>query len=265
MSRFEDLLVVVRGGGDLGTGAVARLRRSGFPVVVLELPAPLAIRRRVAVATAVLDGEVAVEDVVARRVAGPAEAAKVAGSGEVAVLVSPDLPDLAAEVIVDARMAKRNLGTTRGQAPLVVGLGPGFTAGEDCHAVVETKRGHSLGRVIWEGPAAPDTGEPGAVGGKASERVVRAPSDGVVVWDVEIGDRVAAAGRMGLVAGVSVLAPLDGVVRGLIAPGREVTAGLKIADVDPRGDHRAAFEISDKALAIGGGVLEAVLVHLRSR
>ena len=260
--RFSDHLVVVRGGGDLGTGVVARLHRAGFPVAVLELPEPLAIRRRVAVAAAVLDGETVVEDVVARAVATVDEARAVASSGEVAVLVGADPASLRPEVLVDARMAKRNLGTSIDQAPLVVALGPGFTAGIDCHAVVETKRGHHLGRVLWEGRAAPDTGEPGMLGGKAAERVVRAPGDGVVAWHVEIGDDVTAGQPLGAVGDGVVAAPIDGVVRGLIQPGRDVTAGLKIGDVDPRGEPGASFEISDKALAVGGGVLEAVLTHL---
>lgn len=260
---FADRLVVVRGGGDLGTGAVFRLRRAGFPVVVLELPAPLAIRRAVAVSSAVDDGRVEVEGMVAERAAESAEATERAASGVVPVLVSEELPAvLRPYAVVDARLAKRPLDTRRDQAPVVVALGPGFTAGTDCHAIVETKRGHDLGRVLWEGSAAPDTGVPGTVGGEASRRVIRAPVAGTVAWTSTIGDRVEPGILLGSVGEVPVATEIGGVVRGLIAPGRRVAAGVKIADVDPRAERAACFSISDKALAVGGGVVEAVLTAL---
>jgi xanthine dehydrogenase accessory factor len=261
---FPDHLVLIRGGGDLATGAAWRLTRAGFPVVVCELPRPLAIRRTVAVSSAVEAGEVEIEGMTAVLVDSPAEAVRRAGDPDVdvAVLVEPGLPPIAAWAVVDARMAKRNLGTTRDDADLVVALGPGFTAGDDCHAVVETMRSHHLGRVIWAGPAIADTGAPGELGGRTTERLVRAPRSGTVHWRCEIGDHVAAGEIIGDVAGTELSAPLTGVVRGLIAPGTDAAAGLKIADIDPRGDRRAAFEISDKALAVGGGVLEAVLTWL---
>lgn len=159
-------------------------------------------------------------------------------------------------------MAKRNLDTHIEQAPLVIALGPGFTAGEDCHAVIETNRGHRLGRVIWQGQAEPNTGTPGVVGGKGAERVLRAPVAGVATWQYEVGDVVKEGDVLGEVAGHAIRAPFDGVVRGLIAPGAAVPAGIKIGDVDPRGDVAACFTISEKALAIGGGVVEAVLTYL---
>ncbi len=251
-------LVVVRGGGDLATGVVWRLWRSGLPVVVCELAHPLTVRRTVAVSSAVRAGVFEVEGMPARRVESSDEAEAAARSGVVAVLVSPDLPPLRPEVVVDARLAKRNLGTSLTDAPLVIGLGPGFTAGVDVHAVIETQRGPRLGRVIRQGPAAADTGVPGEIGGRSADRVLRAPVDGEVSWGVEIGDRVEAEAVLGAVAGHEVLAPFTGVVRGAIAPGTVVRAGLKIADVDPRLDVDC-HEISDKALAVGGGVLEAVL------
>lgn len=263
---FEDNLVIVRGGGDLGTGVVYRLHRAGFPVIVLELAAPLTIRRTVAVSTAVPDGSVIVENMTARRADSVADAVALARSGVVPVLVSPSLPSgVAPAVVVDARLAKRNLDTTREDAPFVVGLGPGFTAGADCHAVVETARGHRLGRVLHHGPAAPNTGRPGSLGGATVERVVRAPIDGGVKWDVTIGDLVEAGQQLGDIAGTPIAGGVGGVVRGLIAGGMAVPAGLKIADIDPRGDPAACFEISDKALAVGGGVLEAVLGHLNDQ
>jgi xanthine dehydrogenase accessory factor len=178
--------------------------------------------------------------------------------------VAPELPEFtpAPSIVVDARLAKRALDTTLDQAPLVVALGPGFTAGEDCHAVVETMRGHRLGRVIWNGAAAPDTGMPGILGGVGAGRVIRATSVGAIAWTVDIGDLVAAGQEIGTVGGEPVHTSIAGVVRGLIAPGTEAHRGLKIADIDPRSDQSSPFEISDKARLVGAGVLEAVLTWL---
>jgi probable selenium-dependent hydroxylase accessory protein YqeC len=261
--NFRDWPVVVRGGGDLATGVVYRLHQAGFPVIVLELARPLVVRRRVALATAVLEDEVTVETVVGRRVDNATEALELAPTGIVPVLVAPAIPTaLAIPILIDARMAKRNIDTAIEQARLVIALGPGFAAGVDCHAVIETMRGHHLGRVIWSGRALPDTGTPGIVAGKGAERVLRAPIAGAVNWRHEIGDRVEGGDLLGDIEGEPVLAPFDGVLRGLLAPGTRVRAGLKIGDLDPRADVSACFTISDKALAIGGGVLEAVLAYL---
>lgn len=273
-------LCLLRGGGDLATGVAWRLTRAGWPVVVCELDAPLTVRRTVALSTAVTapGGRVAIEGMVGRLVADPSEAAAVARSGagtEVAVLVSPVLPDWSGrglagpDVVVDARLAKRNPAgdgaTSIGDGPLVVALGPGFSAGVDCHAVVETMRGHQLGRVLWQGSAARDTGVPGPVGGRGAERVLRAPAAGQLSWRVAIGDRVTGGQELGTVAGRLVAAPFDGVVRGLIAERVEVPVGLKIGDIDPRADPATCHQISDKALAIGGGVVEAVLTWMAQR
>lgn len=261
---FPGHLVLVRGGGDLATGVAYRLTRAGFPVVVCELAHPLTVRRSVALSTAVTAGDVVVEGMVGRRSA-VGEAAALAATGVVPVLVSPSLPAVGASVVVDARMAKRPLDTTPADASLVVALGPGFTAGGvDCHAVVETMRGPDLGRVRWEGSAAPDTGVPGQVGGHGSDRVLRAPVSGEVQWRLEIGSTVTAGQQLGEVAGVAVVAPFSGLVRGLVAPGTAVPAGLKIGDVDPRAG-TGWRQISDKALAVGGGVVEAVLSWLDER
>ena len=260
---FSEHLVVMRGGGDLGTGAAYRLTRAGFPVVVLELAEPLAIRRRVAAASAVAEGRVEIEGLEARRVDTVPAACELARTGAIAVLVSAGLPEAMGQFgVVDARLAKANLDTRIDQAPCIVGLGPGFTAGVDCHAVVETMRCHHLGRVIWQGSAAPNTGEPGVVGGVSAQRVVRAPADGAVEWSVAIGDLVTAGQSLGRAGEGEMTAPNDGVVRGLIAGGYGVTAGTKVADIDPRADPAACFEISDKALAVGGGVVEAILTRL---
>lgn len=262
MADTHKPLVVFRGGGDLATGAIWRLWRAGFPIIVCELAHPLAVRRTVSVSTAVADGQTAVEGMPARLVASVADALAIARSGVVGVIVSPELPALGLnvdfDVVVDARMAKRNIDTKIDDARLVIGLGPGFEAGVDVHAVVETMRGPRLGRVLWNGVAAPNTGVPGEIGGRGSERVVRAPADGEVEWCVQIGSMVAGGHRLGTVAGQAVDAPFDGIVRGLIASGSHVECGLKIADVDPRADVDC-MQISDKALAVGGGVMEAVL------
>ncbi len=261
MSRgLADVLVVLRGGGDLATGAAWRLKRAGFGVVVCELAAPLTVRRSVAFSTAVTDGSVLVEGITAIR-STVAEAAETARSDQVPVVISPGLPPLGADVVVDARMAKRLLDTTIGDAPLVVALGPGCTAGRDCHAVVETMRGPQLGRVLWTGSAAPNTGTPGLIGGRGAERVLRAPAAGTVRWQVRIGQLVEADALVGTVDGAEVRAPFAGLVRGLVADQSTVPDGLKIGDVDPRADTDWQ-QISDKALAIGGGVLEAVLTWL---
>jgi xanthine dehydrogenase accessory factor len=264
---FQDHLVVVRGGGDLATGTIYRLRRAGFPVLVLELEKPLAIRRTVSVAAAVIEDRALIEDLDAIRVDDIDEALDIAKSGAIPVLVSPTLLQLPWEpsVVVDARIAKRNIDTAINDAPLVIGLGPGFNAGTDCHAVIETMRGHYLGRVIWDGEATPNTGEPGVIGGKSSERVVRAPTFGVLNWKVGIADRVAAGDVLGDINGVPIRSRIGGVVRGLLAPGYEVEWDWKLADIDPRGDSSACFEISDKALSIGGGVVEAALTWLGNR
>ena len=255
---------MLRGGGDLATGVAWRLTRAGWPVVVLELPEPLTIRRTVALSTAVTDGEISVQGMRGVLAASPDQVIEATTRGDVAVLVAPELAVLGSlrpDVVVDARLAKRNIDTSRDDADLVVALGPGFTAGEDCHAVVETMRGHYLGRVIWAGSAQPDTGIPAELGGRSADRVVRAPADGRVEWRIAIGDVVTGDQPLGEVGGATVVAPFDGVVRGAIRNGMQVRAGLKIGDVDPRGDRSACWEISDKALAVGGGVLEAVLAR----
>jgi xanthine dehydrogenase accessory factor len=261
-------LVIVRGGGDLATGCIWRLWRAGFPIVVCELAEPLTVRRSVAVSTAVTLGSVAIEGMPAERAHSPEDAVAIARRGTIAVIVAPELPPIERAVVVDARLAKRNLDTTIDDAPLVIGLGPGFEAGRDVHAVVETMRGPRLGRAVWSGAAAANTGIPGTIGSRGAERVLRAPVAGIVSWRVEIGDRVTAGQPLGHVAELVedhvVAARFDGVVRGLIAPGTTVPAGLKIGDIDPRLDVECD-EISDKALSVGGGVLEAVMTWISGR
>jgi xanthine dehydrogenase accessory factor len=259
---FERVPVAIRGGGDLASGVACRLVNAGFPVIIVELPRPLAIRRAVVFASAVYDGEVAIEGLTARRVERVDQVPGMLAAGIIPVLVDESgitFADLRPAVIVDARMAKRNLGTTRDDAPLVIGLGPGFVAGHDCHAVIETNRGHFLGRAIWQGAAEPDTGQPGAVKGHVADRVLRAPADGYVAARVAIGDNLRQGEEVGSVAGVPILAPFDGVLRGLIHPSVSVVQGMKIGDLDPRGQRDHCFLISERSLAVGGGVLEAIL------
>ena len=255
---------MLRGGGDLATGVAWRLTKAGWPVVVLELPEPLTIRRTVALSTAVADGEVIVEGMRGVLTATPEEARETAERGDVAVLVAPELAALGPlrpDVVVDARLAKRNIDTSIDDGDIVIGLGPGFTAGVDCHAVVETMRGHRLGRVIWSGSAQRNTGRPASLGGRSADRVLRSPFAGRVVWQVAIGEEVVRGQPLADVGGTTLRAPFDGVLRGAIRSGMTVWSGLKIGDVDPRGDPSACWEISDKALAVGGGALEAVLAR----
>jgi xanthine dehydrogenase accessory factor len=263
---LEDILVVVKGGGDLATGVAYRLHRVGMKVVITELDQPTVIRRAVAFASAVFEGEVTVEGVTARRAEGAAQALALRPEGIVPVLVDPGasvVGELKPTVVVDAIIAKRNTGTKITDAPVVVALGPGFTAGLDAHAVIETNRGHDLGRVILAGQAAPDTGIPGPVMGYASERVVRTPGEGLFRGVKAIGDTVEAGDVVAHAGDQPVLAPISGVLRGLLADGLLVKEGMKVGDVDPRGVREHCFTISDKARALGGSVLEAILYWLR--
>jgi xanthine dehydrogenase accessory factor len=256
-------VVLVRGGGDLASGVVHRLFRSGFMVVVLELPEPTLLRAAVSFGSAVDEGEVEVEGVRARRVER-IEAAVLQARKFVPVAVDPvgdHIRKLRPDVVVDARMAKERLDTRIGDAPMVIALGPGFVAGRDVHAVVETRRGHDLGRVIREGAASPDTGEPESVLGVSASRVIRATSSGRFHRVHGIGDLVGAGEEVGLVlpGSTPVLARTSGVIRGLLHEGRKTLTGMKVGDVDPRADTSLCFRISDKARAVGGGVLEAIL------
>jgi len=260
--------VLVRGGGDLASGVAWRLYQSGFRVVITEIPEPLAVRRKVAFCEAVYDGQSMVEGVKALLVKGPEQVAEVWDQGFIPVLVDPDAlcrRAIQPEVIVDAILAKKNLGTSAKDAPLVLALGPGFEAGEDAHFVVETQRGHNLGRIIASGSAAPNTGVPGAVQGITSDRVLRAPASGPWQNTLDIGDRVKKGDLIGTIRGEALHASIDGVLRGLIHPGVTVSKGLKMGDIDPRGIREFCFTISEKALAIAGGVLEGILrVYSRS-
>jgi xanthine dehydrogenase accessory factor len=262
-------LVIVRGGGDLGTGVAATLHRSGYRVVVLEAESPTVVRRAAAFAEAVFSGEAEVDGISARRVEPDvlSELARARASSDeaddrVPVVVDPDgraIRVLRPRAVVDARMAKVNLGTGRGDAPVTIGLGPGFEAGRDVDLVIETKRGDSLGLVIESGAAAPDTGLPGEIAGVTSGRVMRSPADGTFESVRSIGDLVDEGDVVGHVAGRPVRAGVAGLVRGLVADGVRLSEGAKAGDVDPRGSAVDPAAVSDKAAAVGGAVLEALL------
>lgn len=256
------MLVVIRGAGDIASGIALRLFRAGMRVVMCDLARPTSIRRTVCFSEAIRLGETHVEGVRGVLCADAAGARAAAAAGDVAVLVDPEaacVRELAPDVLVDAILAKRNLGTARDMAPVVIGVGPGFTAPVDCDAAVETMRGHYLGRVYYEGSPLPNTAVPGLIGGYAGERVMRAPADGVFEPCVEIGAQVTAGDVCATVAGEPMRATIDGVVRGLLQAGVPVHKGMKCGDVDPRCHPEYIESASDKALAVGGGVLEAIL------
>ncbi len=241
-----------------------RLHTVGFPVLITELPHPHLVRRTVSFGSAAIDDAIVVDGISARRVDNLALALAVQSRGNLPVLIDPEgelLPSYAPTVLVDARMLKRNPGPYPVNASLMIGLGPGFDASANCDAVIETNRGHNLGRVIWRGKPEPNTGIPGQVKGQAANRVLRAPIDGTVTGLVPIGTQLEQDQPVAEVDGEVVVAPFEGVLRGLIHDGLTVEAGAKIGDVDPRNEPSYCFSISEKSLAIGGGVLEAVLSY----
>ena len=262
------MLVVIKGAGDLASGIALRLHHSKIDVVMTDLPVPLAVRRTVAFSEAVRLGSTVVEDVKAERAGNAEEARDCLSRGVIPVLADPEakiIGEMKPEVVVDAILAKRNTGTTLDDAKLVIGVGPGFTAGKDCHAVIETKRGHTLGRVITEGSAIPNTGVPGNVGGETIRRLIKAPRAGIFHPEKKIGDIVKEGERVANVDGEPVYAQINGKIRGLLQDGAPVTKGLKSGDVDPRGTSADHLTVSEKALAIGGGVLEAILSYAGDR
>jgi len=271
MSKDKQALVLVRGGGDLATGVALRLHRAGIKVVITELAQPLAVRRAVSFSEAVYEGHHTVEGVSARLNERDQLSAAL-DADEIPILIDPDvdiLANLQFSIVVDARLIKTPPHPLPADVPLHIGLGPGFHAGQNCHAVIETRRSHTLGRVYWTGTTQPDSGEPEG----DPRRVLRALSDGVVVSHTTIGDHVEEGQMIAEIQSEienrksKIESPFKGVLRGLIRPGLRVTKGLKIGDVDPRNDLSACFLVSDKALAIGGGVLEAILTkeEIRSR
>lgn len=261
--RLCDLVVGFKGAGDLATGVAWRLYQSNIrKIFMMEMKNPLAVRRSVAFCQAVADGSQVVEGVAAVKAEGIHGVKSTWHSGKIAVVVDPQwhcIGELKPDVIIDATIAKKNLGTTMEEAPLVIAMGPGFEAGKDVHMVIETNRGHNLGRVILQGSAQADTGVPGTIGGFTRERLLRAPADGCFTSDLDIGMAVESGAVVGSVGGVPLTAEISGVLRGLIRPGTEVKKGLKIGDIDPRGDVLYCDTISDKSRALAGAVLEAIM------
>ena len=253
-------LAIVRGGGDLATGIIYRLWKAGYAVLSLEIETPLVVRRTVSAASAVFDGSTVIEDMEAVRIDSLNDFSF--DRSRISVLVDPEgesISILKPDILVDAIMAKRNLGTNKEMAPLVIGIGPGFSAPGDVDAVIETKRGHWLGRVIRNGSAIPNTGVPGLIKGYTVERLLRSPGGGYVYPVKFIGDSVMPGDVVAHVEGLPVCSQIEGIVRGLIHPSVKVKKGLKIGDIDPRGEREHCFSITDKALAIAGGVLEVIM------
>jgi xanthine dehydrogenase accessory factor len=259
---LKDLVILIKGGGEMASGVAQRLVRSGFRVCMTEIPEPRAVRRGVSFCEAVFTGRCEVEGLVGRRVSGKAEILSCWEEGEVPVVVDPDCAIrkiLSPDVLVDAILAKRNTGTTLGDAPLVIGLGPGFRAQRDVHVVIETNRGHRLGRVIESGEAEPDTGTPGDIGGYTWERVLRAPTGGRFRGRKRIGESVENGEVVAEVEGVPLKAAISGVLRGILHDGLATETNMKVGDIDPRALRDHCFTVSEKARAIGGAVLEAVM------
>jgi xanthine dehydrogenase accessory factor len=264
---IQQTLVAVKGAGDLATGVIHRLARAGFMVMATELPEPTVVRRTVSFAEAVALGEMTVEGVTAHLARSKAEIESILAQGQVAIAVDLHgllLKEMQPTALVEATLSKRNSGITINDAPIVIALGPGYEAGKDAHAVVETNRGHNLGRVYYQGQAEPNTGIPGSIGGYTLERLLRAPAAGIFHGTRQIGAMVQAGETVANIIEEQgeifpVCAAIPGILRGLLRDGLHVGAGMKVGDIDPRAAREHCFTISDKSRAVGGGVLEAIL------
>lgn len=256
------MIVLIKGAGDLATGIAYRLKKSGFDIVMTEIDNPTTVRRTVAFSQAIFDNEIEIEGIKGIKVNNINEIHKEIKKGNIPIIIDKEaniIKKLKPKVIVDAIIAKKNLGTSINDAPIVIGVGPGFEAKKDCHLVIETKRGHYLGKVIEEGSAIPNTGIPGNIGGYTKERIIRASSNGKIKPVVKIGDYVKKGEVVAYIDDVEVLAEIDGIVRGMLQEGIEVFKEMKSGDIDPRCEKDHCFTISDKARSIGGGVLEAIM------
>ena len=262
--KLNELTVLIRGAGEMASGVAHRLARSGFRLVMTDLEKPTAIRRETSFCEAAYRDEMEVEGVTARLIASCNEVESCWKAGRIPLLIDPDngvKEEIRPDILIDAVMAKVNTGTGIDDAHLVIALGPGFTAGKDVHVVVETNRGHNLGRLILSGQAEPNTSEPAPRMGYTEERVLRAPADGVFRALKKIGDVVKTGETVCMVNEIPVIAEIDGVLRGILMDDLDVEKGLKAGDIDPRADRSHCFTISDKARAIGGAVLEGILIH----
>lgn len=254
--------LVIRGAGDLATGVAHRLVKAGFSVIMLEQPEPLVVRRGAAFATAVYKGKTTVEEIEAELCTDPEMIEELINKNIIPLFIDPQallLTAIKPQIVIDATMRKENISINIDEFKMVIGLGPGFIAGFNAHAVIETMRGPDLGRVIYKGTAAKDTGIPASVGGYGKERLLKAPETGIFKPVREIGDLVSKGETIAYIGSTPVLAEIDGLVRGLLYPETSVTRGTKIGDIDPRGKAVNHFLISDKARSIGGAVLEAIL------
>lgn len=251
----------IRGAGEIASATACVLHNCGFRVSLSELPRPLAIRRTVTFSDVQFDESTVVEGITGRKTE-ISNMQAIFDAGEVPIITATDIENLPdnTTIIVDARLLKRTIDRQSADQPFYLGLGPGFTAGKNCHVAIETKRGHGLGRIITEGGPAPDTGLPGELGGETYKRLITAPADGAVEWRLDFGNLVTEGELLGLVDGVRpIKSPLDGIIRGLINPATPVQQKMKIGDVDPRGKSIDVNLISDKARSIGRGVLEAIM------
>ncbi len=261
---LREIVILIKGAGEMATGVAHRLFRSGFRLCLTEIAEPLAVRRSVSFCEAVFEKEKTVEGVTARLVQGKDAILRAWGEGWIPVVIDPVAAigrSIHPHVIIDAILAKKNTGTSMTEAPVVIGLGPGFRAGGDVHLVVETNRGHNLGRVIERGEAEPDTGIPGDIRGYTTERVLRAPAQGRIRTKKQIGDSVEAGEVVAEIDGMPIRTKISGVLRGILRDGTHVQEKMKTGDIDPRGARESCFTISEKARAIGGGVLEAILMR----
>jgi xanthine dehydrogenase accessory factor len=260
---LRELTVLIRGAGEMASGVAHRLRQSHFKICMMEILHPLAVRRGVAFSEAVYEGEKEVDGIRAKLISKPDEIEGKWKKGDIPILIDPDGKKtrnfLKPDVLIDATLTKKNLGTQIHNAPLVIGLGPGFLAGEDVHIVIETNRGHSLGKMILKGTAEPDTGVPSEIEGYTVERVLRTMKKGMIHPQKSIGDRVSKGSVVAVVDDFPVMARISGILRGILRDGIEVKKGMKVGDIDSRGKKELCFTISEKARAIGGGVLEAIL------
>lgn len=263
------MLILIKGAGDIATGIAVRLKNAGMQVVMTEIAIPTTVRRSVAFSRAVYEGSAVVENITAKLVLDFAQIPAILQRDEIPVLIDPRcevLKSIHFDAVVDSILAKKNLSTDPTQAPVVIGVGPGFSVPQDCHCVIETQRGHDLGRCIYQGCAAKNTGIPGEIGGYTVERLLRAPCDGIFHPILAIGDAVKSGQIVAMVDDQPVTAQIDGIVRGLLQDNVPVKAGMKSGDIDPRGCYEHCFTVSDKARAVGGGVLEAILhLGLQSR
>ena len=258
------MLILIKGAGDIATGIAVRLKNAGMQVVMTEIAIPTTVRRSVAFSRAVYEGSAVVENITAKLVLDFAQIPAILQRDEIPVLIDPRcevLKSIHFDAVVYSILAKKNLSTDPTQAPVVIGVGPGFSVPQDCHCVIETQRGHDLGRCIYQGCAAKNTGIPGEIGGYTVERLLRAPCDGIFHPILAIGDIVKAGQTVAMVDDQPVTAQINGIVRGLLQDNVPVKAGMKSGDIDPRGCYEHCFTVSDKARAVGGGVLEAIL-HL---